>query len=180
MNGYNPMIDYQRNQLMAQQAMLQQQLAQLNQMQQPMNPQNQPQTQYFVKEIDGFDDAKKIVPNFGEIFILLDSNNGKIYLKQMNPDSGKSDYLFYNIDNSEKEETKDPIAIINDRLTNIEKAIGDLRNESVSSNATVSELHERPSGNAHTESVSANETAEPAKVSNGGKNVERKEPKRNA
>ena len=33
MNNFNPMLDYQRNQLMAQQAMIQNQLNQMNQMQ---------------------------------------------------------------------------------------------------------------------------------------------------
>lgn len=187
MSYYNPMLDYKRNELMAQQAMIQQQLAQLNQMQQvmpqqPVNPQVQSQsasqTQYVVKEINGFDEAKRVVPNFGEIHILIDSNGGKIYLKQMNPDTGKSDYLFYNIDNTEREEAKDPMAVINERLSNIEKSIGELRNESIPGNAAISGVYERPDGNNHTEPVPANATAEPAKVPNGGKNVERKDTKR--
>ena len=179
--SYNPMIDYKRNELMAQQAMIQQQLAQLNQMSQPqmMNPQNmQNQTQYFVREINSFDDAKRIVPNFGEVYVLIDSNNGKIYLKQMNVDSGKSDYLFYNIDETEKSEMKDPIALINERLTNIEKAIGGLRNESVPGNAAVSEICGKSDGDIDSEPVSENATAEPGEIPAGSEHAKRKESKR--
>jgi|GEM_PF-5536365 len=149
--SYNPMIDYKRNELMAQQAMIQQQLAQLNQMSQPQMqplqqvPQNNQQTQYFVREIGNFDEAKRIVPGFGEIYVLIDGTCGKIYLKQMNPDTGKSDYLFYNIDNTEKEEAKDPMAVINERLTKIENSIGGLY-ESISGNGAGPEPHAEPDG----------------------------------
>ena len=106
--NYNPMLDYQRNQLLAQQAMIQNQLSQLNQMTPQMNQVNVPaNTQYFVKEINGFEEAKRIVPNLGQIYVLINSKDGKIYLKQINPDTGRSDYLFYNIDNAEESTEKE-------------------------------------------------------------------------
>lgn len=172
---YNPMIDYKRNELMAQQAMIQQQLAQLNQMTPQMNQVNVPaNTQYFVKEIAGFEEAKRIVPNLGQIYVLINSKDGKIYLKQINPDTGRSDYLFYNIDNAEESTEKDPITLIGERLTNIEKAIGDMRNESVSGNAAVPELSEKPDERTLAESAGADESAESASLSAGSANDKRK------
>lgn len=175
---YNPMIDYKRNELMAQQAMIQQQLAQLNQMT-PQIQMNQPvnvpaNTQYFVKEVAGFDEAKRIVPNLGQVYVLINSKDGKIYLKQLNPDTGKSDYLFYNVDNAEENIEKDPITLIDERLSNIEKAIGDMRNESVSSNAAVPESCEKSDERNHAESVRTDEGTESAGLSAGSANDKRK------
>lgn len=176
--NYNPMLEYQRNQLLAQQAMIQNQLSQLNQMT-PQIQMNQPvnvpaNTQYFVKEINGFEEAKRIVPNLGQIYVLINSKDGKIYLKQINPDTGRSDYLFYNIGNAEESTEKDPITLIGERLTNIEKAIGDMRNESVSGNAAVPEPCEKPDERALAESARADEGTESANVSAGSANDKRK------
>lgn len=184
MNGYNPMLDYQRNRLLAQQAAIQAELNNLNQLSQ-MNPQQAPQnplqTQYFAKEVGGFDETKRIIPNPSEIYIFLDSANGKIYLKQMNSETGKSDYLFYNLDTSEKNIQKDPLALIDERLTNIEKAIGDMRNESVSGNEQIQAVQPEPCGNSdgrlHSKPVRPDETAEPAEVRAGETDVKRKERK---
>lgn len=173
--NYNPMLDYQRNQLLAQQAMIQNQLSQLNQMTPQMNQVNVPaNTQYFVKEINGFEEAKRIVPNLGQIYVLINSKDGKIYLKQINPDTGRSDYLFYNIDNAEESTEKDPITLIGERLTNIEKAIGDMRNESVSGNAAVPEPCEKSDERNLAESAGADESTESANVSAGSANDKRK------
>ena len=173
--NYNPMLEYQRNQLLAQQAMIQNQLSQLNQMSPQMNQVNVPaNTQYFVKEINGFEEAKRIVPNLGQIYVLINSKDGKIYLKQINPDTGRSDYLFYNIDNAEESTEKDPITLIGERLTNIEKAIGDMRNESVSSNAAVPEPCEKPDERNLAESAGADEGTESAGLSASSANDKRK------
>lgn len=173
--NYNPMLEYQRNQLLAQQAMIQNQLSQLNQMTPQMNQVNVPaNTQYFVKEINGFEEAKRIVPNLGQIYVLINSKDGKIYLKQINPDTGRSDYLFYNIDNAEESTEKDPITLIGERLTNIEKAIGDMRNESISGNAAVPEPCEKSDKRNLAESAGADEGTESAGLSAGSANDKRK------
>jgi len=144
MNGYNPMLDYQRNRILAQQAALQQQLANLEQMnppmyQQPMSAQNPspqpPQTRYFTQEVASFDEAKRAVPNPGEVYVFMDGNAGKIYLKQMNTDTGRSDYLVYTLDTSGQSVPKDPMSVIDERLRKIEDFLGGLRNESVPGNA---------------------------------------------
>ncbi len=171
MNGYNPLLDYQRNQLMAQQAMIQQQLNQMNQQYPPVH-QNPLQTQYFAKEVNGFDETKRIIPNPSEIYIFIDSANGKIYLKQTNSENGRSEYLTYNLDARANETPRDPMEQINERLTRIEEKIGG-RYESVSANADGAESGGRDKRNAQ-EPVGADEGAESAGIQPGTADDKRK------
>ena len=165
---YNPMIEYQRNQLMAQQAMIQNQLNQMNMQYQP--PQNPLQTQYFAKEVSGFEETKRIVPNPSEIYIFIDGTSGKIYLKQMNSENGRSEYISYSMDKVER--AKDPIEQINERLIRIEEKIGG-RYESVSANADGAESGGRDKRNAQ-EPVGADEGAESAGIQPGTADDKRK------
>lgn len=165
---YNPMIEYQRNQLMAQQAMIQTQLNQMNMQYQP--PQNPLQTQYFAKEVNGFEETKRIVPNPSEIYIFIDGTSGKIYLKQMNSENGRSEYISYSMDKVER--AKDPIEQINERLIRIEEKIGG-RYEPVSANADGAESGGRDKRNAQ-EPVGADEGAEPAGIQPGTADDKRK------
>lgn len=165
---YNPMIEYQRNQLMAQQAMIQTQLNQMNMQYQP--PQNPLQTQYFAKEVNGFEETKRIVPNPSEIYIFIDGTSGKIYLKQMNSENGRSEYISYSMDKVER--TKDPIEQINERLIRIEEKIGG-RYEPVSANADCAESGGRDKRNAQ-EPVGADEGAESACIQPGTADDKRK------
>lgn len=165
---YNPMIEYQRNQLMAQQAMIQNQLNQMNMQYQP--PQNPLQTQYFAKEVNGFEETKRIVPNPSEIYIFIDGTSGKIYLKQMNSENGRSEYISYSMDKVER--AKDPIEQINERLIRIEEKIGG-RYEPVSANADGTESVGRDKRNAQ-EPVGADEGAESAGIQPGTADDKRK------
>ena len=165
---YNPMIEYQRNQLMAQQAMIQNQLNQMNMQYQP--PQNPLQTQYFAKEVNGLEKKKRIVPNPSEIYIFIDGTSGKIYLKQMNSENGRSEYISYSMDKVER--AKDPIEQINERLIRIEEKIGG-RYEPVSANADGAESVGRDKRNAQ-EPVGADEGAESAGVQPGTADDKRK------
>ena len=165
---YKPMIEYQRNQLMAQQAMIQNQLNQMNMQYQP--PQNPLQTQYFAKEVSGFEETKRIVPNPSEIYIFIDGTSGKIYLKQMNSENGRSEYISYSMDKVER--AKDPIEQINERLIRIEEKIGG-RYEPVSANADGAESVGRDKRNAQ-EPVGADEGAESAGVQPGTADDKRK------
>ena len=135
---YNPMIDYQRNQLLAQQAMIQQQLNQMNQQYAPQVQQNPLQTQYFAKEVNGFDETKRVIPNPSEIYIFIDAAGGKIYLKQMNSENGRAEYLTYNLDVQVNDTPKDPMEMINERLSRIEEKLGGM-NESVSDGRSADE-----------------------------------------
>lgn len=186
MNGYNPMIDRRRNELLAQEMIIQQELANIDkynqtqmmsqaQMQQPTA--QPPQTRYYAKEVETFDEAKKTIPNVGEVYIFLDGKAGKIYLKQLNPDTGRSDYLTYALDQSEQQAEKDPITLIDERLSKIESSIGGLY-ESISGNAKVPAIREEPCGNddrpVHSEPIPADESERPAEISPSRDDVKRK------
>lgn len=66
--------------------------------------------------------------------LFLDTNSGKIYLKKLG-NNGQSEFLSYLIEES-KDNVNDPISEINSRLINIEKYLGEIRNESISGNAS--------------------------------------------
>lgn len=133
MNGYNPMLDYQRNQLMAQQAMIQNQLNQLNhtstQMQfNPCPQSNQPQ--FFVRQVGNIEEARGFPVDPGMMYLFPDTGTGKIYLKRLNTDNGKSDFYVYSLaEEPEASRQIDPIEQINIRLANIEKIIGGKKND---------------------------------------------------
>ena len=88
---YNPMLDYQRNQLLAQQAMLQ------NQMNQPtFNPYPQPQQpQFFVKQIGSMDEARAYPVDPNVMYLFPDTGNGNIYFKRLNTENGKSEIIVF-------------------------------------------------------------------------------------
>ena len=138
MNNYNPMLDYQRNQLIAQQAMIQNQLNQMNhtpQMQFNPYPQNT-QPQFFVRQVGSVDEAKGYPIDPSTIYFFPDIGTGKIYLKRLNTENGKSEFFTYGLQEEKPvEEKSDPIDQINARLANIEKIIGGKKyDESVSGN----------------------------------------------
>lgn len=140
MNNFNPMLDYQRNQLIAQQAMIQNQLNQINHINsapQQFNPypqNNQPQ--FFVRQVGNVDEAKSFPVDPNAMYFFLDTGNGKIYMKQLNINNGKSDFFTYSVQEQIEEKKIDPMEEINNRLSNIENIIGGIVNgKSVSSNA---------------------------------------------
>ena len=144
MNNFNPMLDYQRNQLMAQQAMIQNQLNQINHMnpapQQQFNPypqNNQPQ--FFVRQVGNVDEARSFPVDPSAMYFFLDTGTGKIYMKRLNTDNGKSEFFTYSLQETSEENKVDPMEQINLRLTNIEKIIGGIANDkSISSNESSS------------------------------------------
>lgn len=171
MNNFNPMLDYQRNQLMAQQAMIQNQLNQMNQMQPPQAqfspyPQNN-QPQFFVRQVGSVDEAKGFPVDPNTMYFFLDTGNGKIYMKQLNTSNGKSDFYTYTVQEQvTPEKQSDPMAEINNRLTNIEKIIGGLYDKSVSSNAS----NEKSDGDGSATNVRKNEKPKSSNVQSGSAN----------
>lgn len=140
MNNFNPMLDYQRNQLMAQQAMIQNQLNQINHINpapQQFNPypqNNQPQ--FFVRQVGNVDEARSFPVDPSTIYFFPDTGTGKIYMKRLNTDNGKSEFFTYSLQEEVEEKKIDPMEQINLRLTNIENIIGGIANDkSISSNA---------------------------------------------
>lgn len=171
MNNFNPMLDYQRNQLMAQQAMIQNQLNQMNQMQPPQAqfspyPQNN-QPQFFVRQVGSVDEAKGFPVDPNTMYFFLDTGNGKIYMKQLNTSNGKSDFYTYTVQEQvTPEKQSDPMAEINQRLSSIEKIIGGLYDKSISSNAGNAESD----GDGSATNVRKNEKPKSSNVQSGSAN----------
>lgn len=93
MNMYNPMLDYQRNNLLAQQQMIQNQLNQMPQSQATFNP--YPQPQYFIKQVGSMEEVRGFPIDPNVIYLFPDTGTGKIYLKKLNTDNGKSEVYVY-------------------------------------------------------------------------------------
>lgn len=175
MNGFNPMMDYQRNQLLAQQAMIQNQLNQMNQFNQqqlqfnPYPQNNQPQ--FLVRQIGNIDEARSYPVDPNTMYFFLDTGTGKIYMKRLNMDNGKSEFFAYNLEENIQENKSDPMQEINERLTNIEKIIGGLVNDKSISNDEVN----AKSDGIHAESdVGKIQESESADVQSGTANDKRK------
>ena len=166
---YNPMLDYQRNQLLAQQAMIQNQLNQMQGQQFTPYVQQQPQQpQFVVRQVGNVEEAKGFPIDPLSTFLFVDTGSGHIYLKRLNTSNGKSDFFTYGV--VEDVPQVDPMGQINERLTNIEKLIGGMYDKSVSSNGDVAE-----SDGSHPEpNVGENAGAESADVSAGTADGKRK------
>lgn len=172
MNGYNPMLDYQRNNLMAQQAMIQNQLNQMNmnyhqQPQAQFNPypqNNQPQ--FFVRQVGNIEEAKGYPVDPNSMYFFLDSGNGKIYMKQLNMSNGKSDFYSYVLQENIQEERKiDPMEEIKEKLNNINSKLEELYDKSISdvssnkkSNGNVAETNAGQDAKTKSANVSASST----------------------
>lgn len=136
MNQYNPMIDYQRNQLLAQQSMIQSQLNQLNQRQFTPYPS---QEHFITKQVGSIEEVRGYPVEPSMMYLFPDTGTGYIYLKKLNTENGKSEIITYKP--IEESEHTDPIT---SRLDSIEKKIGVIY-ESISS----PKVHAEPSrGNA--------------------------------
>ncbi len=169
------MLDYQRNQLIAQQAMIQNQLNQMNQMQpqaqfSPYPQNNQPQ--FFVRQVGSIDEAKGFPVDPNTMYFFLDTGNGKIYMKQLNTSNGKSDFYTYTVEEQVTPEKKvDPMEEINNRLSNIENIIGGLYDKSISGN----EGGKKSDGVYSATNVGKNEKSKSTDVQSSTTNDKRKE-----
>lgn len=171
MNGYNPMMDYQRNQLLAQQAMIQNQLNQMNGQQPQFNPYPQSnQPQFFIRQVGSVEEARGYPVDPGTMYFFLDTGTGRIYVKKLNTNNGKSEFYIYTVQENVEELKADPIQQINNRLSNIETIIGGLYDKSISSNKNCS----KPNGNNDGSDDDKVPTAEPADVPANPANGERK------
>lgn len=97
---------------------------------QRFNPYPQPsQPQFVTQPVGSFDEAKgfPVDPNIGYLF--PDTGSGRIYFKQLNMNTGKSEIVTYAPVQEEKQE--DFNSMVTRRLDSIEKTLGGL-NESVS------------------------------------------------
>ena len=174
MNNFNPMLDYQRNQLMAQQAMIQNQLNQLNHAnQQPQfnpYPQNN-QPQFFIRQVGNVDEAKGYPVDPSTMYFFLDTGTGKIYMKRLNTDNGKSEFYTYALHETIEEKKQDPIEQINIRLSNIENIIGGLYDKSISND----KCNEKPDPTNDESNVRKNAKPKPSEIQSDSANDKRKE-----
>lgn len=163
---YNPMLEYQRNQLLAQQASIQSQLNQLNQMGQvnqyaPV----QQQPQFIVRQVGNIEEAKGFPVDPISTFLFVDTGSGHIYLKRLNPSNGKSDFFVYGVD--EEKPHADPIGQINERLARIEEIIGGRNDKPVPVDA-------EPDGRGAKRTAGENAHSESADVPEGPADDKRK------
>ena len=123
-----------------------------------------PTPQYFVREVSSFEDVKKVPPEPCATYLFPDTVTGKIYLKRLNSDTGRSEYYSYALENAGNENT-DPMAQLNARLERIEKILGGINGQSVSENgANATDIAEPVRSNA-TANASKNAKAKSANVS---------------
>lgn len=96
---------------------------------QRFNPYQQAQPQFITQPVGSFDEAKgfPVDPNIGYLF--PDTGNGRIYFKQLNMNTGKSEIVTYAPIQEEKHE--DFNSMVTRRLDSIEKTLGGL-DESIS------------------------------------------------
>lgn len=117
----NPMIDYYRNQI--------------NHLQNQQMNQYQNIGQYspfIVKQVTSIDEAKASIIDPTSTYLFIDTNAGKIYMKRMN-NNGLSDFFTFKVEEPVTvEKATDPLAEINQRLTNIENKLGGIYVQPVS------------------------------------------------
>lgn len=174
MNNFNPMLDYQRNQLLAQQALIQNQLSQMNHNQNQIQFSPYPQTnqpQFFVRQVGSVDEAKSFPVDPNTMYFFPDTGNGKIYVKQLNVNNGKSDFFTYSVQEQTEEKKIDPIEEINNRLSNIENIIGGIYDKSISNDAS----SKKSNGDDSATNVRKNEKSKSSDVSASSTNDSGKE-----
>ena len=141
-----------------------------NQMYGQFNPrvQGSLQERFEVVPVTSIDEAKNAIINPTLTYLFLDSSNGNIYYKRMN-NNGLSDFFVYSI--VEQNKSKNSLDEINERLLNIEKSIGDLRDDKSVSNAIKSQsiCEQQPSTD-----YESNENAESQSLQKGRGNDWRK------
>lgn len=99
---------------------------------QQFNPRGQMQEKFEVVPVSSVDEAKNAIINPLNTYLFVDSSTGNIYYKRLG-NNGLSEFLVYSLTEQKKD---NPLAEINDRLTNIEKVLGGLKNDKSVSNVT--------------------------------------------
>lgn len=121
----------------------------MNQYGQQMLPFPPRQPQINCRFVTNVEEAKVAMIDGISYNIFVDSSTGKIYLKKLN-NNGLADFITYVVE--EPQAPKDPIADINERLSNLESILGGMKNDKSFSNAeqspavsytTTAEPHER-------------------------------------
>ena len=127
--GFN-LSDYQRNQLLAQQAMLQNQM-----IQQQFAPRSARKNMYSVIEVQSADEIRNFKLDSGITYIFLNENSDKIYIRQLNEKNDVVSYAYVFMQESD-DELADPVEKLEHRMNRIEQLLGEIANvQSQNSNA---------------------------------------------
>lgn len=104
------------------------------QIQQPIYGQQYPQfptpqaPQINSRFVTNIEEAKAAMIDPLSMNLFLDSGTGRIYLKRIS-NSGQSEFLCYSVEEQDKAEMSDPMEEIKGRLSNIERYLGEMRND---------------------------------------------------
>lgn len=174
MTNYNPMLDYQRNNLLAQQQMIQQQLNQLNSQRQTFNPYPQQTSDpFFVRQVGSVEEVKGFPVEPQTMYLFPDTGTGDIYLKRLNTDNGKSEIIVYKPQPTEKSapvhEERASVPEIEKRLGSIEKKLGEVY-ESISG----LKVYAEPVGSHATADAVKNAGPESSEIQPSNANAKRK------
>jgi hypothetical protein len=124
---------------------------------QQVYPQMYRQHQFITRMVSNIDEAKCSLVDGLSTHIFVDYNSGKIYLKKLN-NSGLSDFLVYSLDQNPKA-VENPLVLINERLTAIEKILGEKNVLESNSNDTTTDFTENASRKSKlNESCDGNDT----------------------
>lgn len=97
------------------------------------------QNQFITKQVSNIEEAKACLVDPLSIYLFVDMNSGKIYMKQMN-NNGLSDFYIFSAEVPMEENKTDPFQAINERLINIENMLGGKSNvQSVPNNSANAE-----------------------------------------
>lgn len=78
--------------------------------------------------VTNIEEAKAAMIDPLSMNLFLDSGTGRIYLKRLS-NNGQSEFLSYSVEAQDKAEKSDPIEEIKGRLSNIERYLGEMRND---------------------------------------------------
>ena len=166
--GFN-LSDYQRNQLLAQQAMLQNQM-----IQQQFAPRSMRKNMYSVIEVQNADEIRNFKLEAGITYIFLNENSDRIYLRQLNERNEVVSYA-YEFTQSNDDELADPVEKLENRMTRIEQLLGEIANvQSQNSNGRTEKAGAKAGsefGDVENQQV---EDAKPESVQRGGGPHQRK------
>ena len=95
---------------------------------QQFSPQQQQPPQVSCRVVTSIDEARAAMIDPLSMSLFLDSGTGRIYLKRI-LNTGQAEFIVYSIEQTANEKKTDPIDEIKGRLSNIEKYLGEMRND---------------------------------------------------
>ena len=166
--GFN-LSDYQRNQLLAQQAMLQNQM-----IQQQFAPRSMRKNMYSVIEVQNADEIRNFKLEAGITYIFLNENSDRIYVRQLNERNEVVSYA-YVFTQSNDDELADPVEKLENRMNRIEQLLGEIANvQSQNSNGRTEKAGAKAGSEFRDVENQQMEDSKPESVQRGGGAHQRK------